>query len=116
MAVKEFDFPKDINYPSCVIKVFEKGEITGPYDIICPRTYTERETVLFMWGVEVKLARDMGAKIIISGHLRYRPHPVFKNYIEKIFSIRQSWGENGHVLKYYSGEMMLMHASPVAQE
>lgn len=88
LAINSFEFPKDILYPTCAIKVFQDGDLNGLYDIICPTSYQEKNSVLFLWGVEVKLARDNGAKITVGGKLPYKPFPIFKNYIKKIFGIR----------------------------
>lgn len=115
LAVNKFEFPPDISYPSCVIKVFQNGDVNGQYDIICPRKYEEKDSVLFMWGIEVKLARDLGAKIEIGGHLQYNPNPVFKKYIQKIFGLRCAWGENGEVIKYFRGDIMLQNMSEIGR-
>lgn len=29
LAVNKFEFPSDISYPSCVIKVFQNGDVNG---------------------------------------------------------------------------------------
>lgn len=86
------------------------------YDIVAPLSYSSDTEILFLWGVEVNLMKRQGAVVKIIGHLPYKPAPIFRSYIEKMFGIRQVWGETGEIMKYFSGQLQKTELSEIAQE